>query len=113
VVVTGGQRESRDGDWIHVPKRDLMLAVQLALQEKRLQIAGKLEYGPALLKEMAEMRVKMTPSGSEQYGAWREGAHDDMVFAVALACWGVEKTWGPPSGGHWGQPKAELWEFWL
>jgi hypothetical protein len=24
---------------------------------------------------------------------WREGEHDDMVLAVALACWGMKKVW--------------------
>ena len=35
-------------------------------------------------------RVKVTPTGNEQFGAWREGEYDDLVFAVA---------WGVP-GGH-------------
>jgi hypothetical protein len=25
--------------------------------------------------------------GHDQHGAWREGTHDDLVLAVALACW--------------------------
>jgi hypothetical protein len=56
---------------------------------------------------MAEMRVKITPSGNEQYGAWREGEHDDLVLAVALACWGVRKAWpGGADGeeGYWRGP---------
>jgi hypothetical protein len=40
------------------------------------------------------MRVKITASGNEQYGAWREGEHDDLVLAVALACWGARRAWG-------------------
>jgi hypothetical protein len=48
---------------------------------------------------MAEMRVKTTPSGNEQYGAWREGEHDDLVLAVALACWGARKAY--PCGADW------------
>ena len=39
------------------------------------------------------MRVRVTSSGNEQYGAWREGEHDDLVFAVALACWGAGKRY--------------------
>jgi hypothetical protein len=36
------------------------------------------------------MQVKVSTAGNEQFGAWREGAHDDLVLAVALACWAVE-----------------------
>jgi hypothetical protein len=46
---------------------------------------------------MADMRVKMTAAGNEQYEAWRESAHDDLVLAVALACWGLGKVY--PKGG--------------
>jgi len=50
-----------------------------------------LRYGPALAEEMAAMEVKVTSAGREQFGAWREGTHDDLVFAVALACWGSKR----------------------
>ncbi len=38
------------------------------------------------------MRVRITPKLHEQYGAWREGEHDDLVLAVAMALWGVKKV---------------------
>jgi hypothetical protein len=41
---------------------------------------------------MTEMRVKVTGEGNEQFGAWREGTHDDLVFAVALAAWGAKRS---------------------
>lgn len=113
VVVTGGRHESVEGGWAHVPKRDLMSRLQVLLQGDRLKIAERLEYSAALVKEMAEMRVKVTQAGNEQYGAWRKGAHDDMVFAVALACWGEEKAWGPARAGYWGERKAGLWDYFL
>jgi hypothetical protein len=34
--------------------------------------------------------VRTTAAGHEQFGVWREGQHDDLVFAVALACWGLD-----------------------
>jgi hypothetical protein len=110
VVVTGGMRERMEGGWAHVPKRDLMIRLQMLLQHQ-LKIATNLQYGAALVKEMSEMRVRLTPAGNEQYGAWRNGSHDDMVFAVALACWGAEKTWGSAPSRYWGERHAELWEF--
>jgi hypothetical protein len=91
VLVTGGQRETNEGGYYGVPKRDLMFGLQVMLQGNALTIAAGLKFGAALVKELAEMRVKLSSSGNEQFGAWREGTHDDMVFAVALACWGVEK----------------------
>ena len=43
------------------------------------------------------MRVKVGANGNEQIDNWRTGTHDDLVFAVALACWQVRKwreIWG-------------------
>ena len=76
-----------------MPKRDLMVGLEMLLERGELKIAKTLEYGEALKKEMAEMRVKVTPAGHEQFGAWRQGEHDDLVFAVALACWGAGKRY--------------------
>jgi hypothetical protein len=72
-------------------KRDLVIGLQVLLQGGGLQIAGKLPHGATLAAEMADMQVKVTTAGNAQYGAWREGTHDDLVLAVALACWGARK----------------------
>jgi hypothetical protein len=51
------------------------------------------------------MRVETTGGGREKYGA-KSGKHDDLVLAVALACWVVIKleAWqaGGPGGVRWG-----------
>ncbi len=91
VMVTGGQSERSEGGFDYVPKRDLMAGLQTLFEYGELKIAKSLRHVEALKKEMADMRVKVTPAGNEQYGAWREGEHDDLVFAVALACWGAKK----------------------
>jgi hypothetical protein len=107
VLITGGDLETDAGGYYRVPKRDLIVGLQLLLQRKGLQIAAGMQFGPVLAREMAEMRVKITPSGNEQYGAWREGEHDDLVLAVALACWGARKAWpNPPYGedAYWRGP---------
>ena len=99
VVITGGNLETMDRGHHMVPKRDLIMGVQVLLQKRELRIAARLNGVEALVKEMAEMRVKVTASGREQYGAWREGQHDDMILAVALACWGVKKRYPRPLSG--------------
>jgi hypothetical protein len=94
VMVTGGGAEAERDGFYRVPKRDLITGLQLLLQTGALKIAKGLEWGAALLKEMSEMRVKVTVEGNETFGSWREGTHDDLVFAVALAGWGAER-WQP------------------
>jgi hypothetical protein len=108
VTITAGYRESYHEGYYHVPKRDLITGLQARLQSGSLKLAANMRYGPTLVKELAEMRVKVTASGNEQFAACgREGAHDDLVLAVALACWGVgyvypegwERWWMGPRAG--------------
>jgi hypothetical protein len=71
-----------------VPKRDLVAAVQVLLQNGRLKIASELELAPVLKKELLNFRVKIDPrTAHDSYEHWREGDHDDLVLATALACW--------------------------
>ena len=89
VIVTGGGVERREGGYDRVPKRDLIMALRLSLEQGKLRIAAGLRHGEDLLAEMAAIQVRVSASGNEQFGAWREGTHDDLVFAVALAVWGT------------------------
>ncbi len=87
VTITGGMGETRGGGTWRVPKRDLVVGLQVLLEKGRLRIAAGMMEGETLVKELREMRVKVSTAGHEGYEAWRDGAHDDLVLAVALACW--------------------------
>jgi hypothetical protein len=101
VNITGGLKQTHEGGYYGVPKCDLIGGLQVLLQRKMLRIAAGLKHGPDLLKEMTAMQVKISSSGYEQYGAWREGTHDDLVFAVALACWNHQNMYpNDPAGGE-------------
>ena len=100
VTITSGERESQSGSQWRVPKRDLVVGLQVLLEQGRLRIAGGLPEGALLLDELRQMRVKMTPSGHERFEAWRESSHDDLVLAVALACW-----WGKKHRPVWGMER--------
>ena len=56
VMVTGGEMESMSRGYYRVPKRDLIVGVQVLLQNGQLQIAAGLAQGAALVREMAEMQ---------------------------------------------------------
>jgi hypothetical protein len=98
-IVTGGISESNSNGFHHIPKKDLIAGLELALQQRKLQIAAGLDFGPALMAEMAEMQMKVTSPGHEQFETWREGSHGDLVFAVELACWAARKAFPRDIGG--------------
>lgn len=94
VTITGGDTVTFDGGGLRVPKRDLIGAVQILLQSERLKFAADLPLVPVLVRELMEFRVKISPEGHDSYGSGREGAHDDIVLAVAIAVWQGER-WRP------------------
>jgi len=73
VNITSGLKPTEEGGYYGVPKRDLILGLQVLLQRKVPRIAAGLEHGADLLKEMAAMQVKITLPGHEQYAVWRKG----------------------------------------
>ena len=87
VTITGGDRQSQDTNGWKVPKRDLVTGPQALFECGELEVARGLEEGERLVEELREMRVKVSLGGHESFEAWRSGAHDDLVLAVALACW--------------------------
>ena len=58
-----------DGGYWRVPKRDLIVGLQVLLQRGGLRIAAGMTLGPVLVQEMAAMQVRQKPAGHEQFGA--------------------------------------------
>lgn len=89
VTITGGAEAGRcRGGW-RVPKRDLMMGLRVMLENGELRIARGLPEWRRFVEEMTRMRAKVTDSARETFGAM--GSHDDLVLAVALACWGARR----------------------
>ena len=87
ILATGGDRVGVAApDDLRVPKRELVAAAQICLAEGRLRIAAGLPHAPTLVQELTDYRVAISQAGHDSYSA-REGAHDDLVFAAAMACW--------------------------
>lgn len=94
VLITGGDTASNvDGYW-HTPKRDLVGAVQVLLQTRRLRFpeASKVPEVATLMSELATFQTKINlATAHDSYGAWREGQHDDLTLALAMAVWFAER----------------------
>jgi hypothetical protein len=99
VSITGGDAVSGNArEGFRVPKRDLAGVLQVLVQASRLHFAQALPDLAVLQKELLNFKVKIDPqTAHDSYSAWREGDHDDLVLAVALACW-----YGECGRGPWG-----------
>ena len=90
VTITAGSVPARDGARFTVPKRDLVSTVAVLLESRRLTVAEGLDLARTLIEELHNFTAKIGLAGHDTYGAaddWREGNHDDLVLAVALAVW--------------------------
>jgi len=104
VTITGGHQVNLDvaGGWL-VPKKDLMDTALVVMQNDRLKIVEQLDHAATLRAEMQNFRRRYTLTGHETFAAgddWRrEGRHDDIVLAQAMALWWAERNAG--AGFEW------------
>ena len=92
VTITSGEHARPNGlsvgggGW-SVPKRDLITAVQVLLERDELRIARRMRDVGSLVRELLDMQSTTRDSGRTRLGADGFGQHDDLVIALALACW--------------------------
>jgi hypothetical protein len=92
ITITGGSEQHYSRGFYYVPKRDLISALQVALQSGWLKIAKGLALAETLRQELLNFRVKVNiATGHDSYEAWRVGDHDDLVLATAMACWAATR----------------------
>jgi hypothetical protein len=91
VVITGGvswHRERWD-EW-YVSKHLLVSTTQKILSSSMLAVSQALPEAEILRQELRDFRVKVTKRAEEIYEA-REGQHDDLVLALAIALFAGEQ----------------------
>jgi hypothetical protein len=103
VTITSGHGETHTGSGaVGVPKRNLITGLQVAFETHQLTLSSNI--GPAvetLISELMNMQCEVTAHGNERFGARREGMHDDLVLATALAWWGLNRNRNKPE--MWGR----------
>lgn len=87
LTITAGDASTIGGAAWRVPKRELVSNLQVLFQSGRLKIAEGIPEAPALVRELLNFRAKVSAAGADTYEAWREGDHDDLVLAVAMAAY--------------------------
>jgi hypothetical protein len=95
VTITAGFSEATGGGTYHVPKRNLVSRAVAPFEGRRLKIARSMSLVPELVHELENFKVKVNlTTAHDSYEAWRESDHDDLVLALALACWWAEQQRG-------------------
>jgi hypothetical protein len=115
ITITAGAGDYRrdrwhrtHGPWAYwVAKVHLVGAVQATLTTGRLKIAERLPFAELLRRELIDFRMKVTPAANEVFEA-RQGQHDDLVLAVAVALWLASV----PSTPNYvlNPPEASVWD---
>ena len=104
-----GSGEGWQGAAEGVSKRTMIGATQVKLQTERLRVAKGLVLGQALFDELLNFRMRQ-PRTDTSVEAMRENPHDDLIFAVALACWwGDRLTWNERDADRL-LPEPEDWD---
>jgi hypothetical protein len=111
-LTTGHGITAGEGCGLLVPKKELVGALQVLLQTRRIQIASGLAEAPLLVKELENFRVNVTLARNDSPESWREGQHDDLVLAAALAAWLGERALPPPEDPEEETPVTRLVLAW-
>ena len=90
VTITAGEAETSVSGGYRVAKLQLVSRLQAMLHSGDLKIAANLKDTPALVRELQDFRATFTSAGNATFNA-REGAHDDLVLAVAIGVWYGER----------------------
>jgi len=93
VTITAGREVTRVDDGWHVAKGELVSVAQVALQRGKLAVSPGLPEARTLRDELGTFEVTLTEAANATF-SHRDGKHDDLVLATALALWGARRR-GP------------------
>jgi hypothetical protein len=86
-VIFAGNHTENEVDGLHyIPKHLLISEIEVLLEEGRLKISDQQPLAPDLINELVNYKEKRSAPVASTNDPWREQAHDDLVFAVGLAC---------------------------
>ena len=71
VTITGGDAAVQVGTAWKVPKRDLILGLQVMFETGEVEIAGGIPETEKFVKELMGTQVKVSAAGHDSHGSWR------------------------------------------
>lgn len=87
-----GDRRTDTGSQVTIGKAWLVSRLQALIQNDRLHIDPANREAAAMTRELMDYDIRVDENGTDRYGAFRTGQHDDLVTALGLAA-----QWAPES----------------
>jgi hypothetical protein len=84
VIFTSGERRTEANGQITLGKAWMVSRLQALLQTERLHLPETSE-ARQLAKELLDFEIRVDENANDLYGAFKVGAHDDLVTALGLA----------------------------
>lgn len=97
ITITNGNSANGTKHGYNVPKRDIVTALLAAWQSGRFKMPPpeKMPIIETLVEELQGFKMKIDQkTGHDSYEAWLEKIHDDLVIAIGLGVWYMDKTQG-------------------
>jgi hypothetical protein len=95
IISIGGveEQESVVQKWQQwrLPKTELVGVLRVLFEDDKLKMSKELDLVPSLLDELRSFKYKPPPINESDPESWRDGQHDDLVFATAVAAWRAYK----------------------
>ena len=86
-VIFAGHHTETERDGVHyIPKQQLISEIEALLEQRRLKISDQHPLTPDLKNALLNYKERRSAPSASAIDPWREQAHDDLVFAVGLAC---------------------------
>jgi hypothetical protein len=104
ITFTSGKAVTQSSFGYNVPKRDLVINLQVLFQMERIRIAESLELALQFKEQLRHFTSVVNERGHEQFGADDESIHDDLPMAAAIIMWYSEHILAHemelPTGGN-------------
>lgn len=84
VTLAAGEKLTIKGNEARLGKAFLVSRLQVLLQNGRIRLPKTAE-SEELARELLDFEIKVDQDGTDRYGAFKVGTHDDMVIALGLA----------------------------
>jgi hypothetical protein len=90
-MIDEGTATSNDVDRVLL-KKELLTNLQMLYVAERLRINPQSALGRVIAEEILRFRVRKTPENDDMGKSDKKPEYEDLIFALALACWYGQET---------------------